>query len=256
VSARTASARGPRFARLRVPIPRRLPDPRRVLRWSIAVLVLALALGAGYVFWLRDSSLVAIERVEVVGAEGRPEVAGALTSAAEGMTTLHLDEAALQEAVADDPSVLAVSADTDFPHGLTITVDSREPAGFIADGGVVVAGDGVVLETGAERPDGIAEIEADGGAGAEPGARLDGEGLTLARIMAGAPQDLIPHIDGARVDGERGPVALVGPGIELRFGDPSSAEAKWAAAAAVLADTSLDSATYIDLAVPSRPAVG
>ena len=67
-----ASARGPRFARLRSrPCAGCLPRGG-VLRWSIVVLVLALALGAGYVFWLRDSSLVAIERVEVVGAEGAP----------------------------------------------------------------------------------------------------------------------------------------------------------------------------------------
>lgn len=257
MSARGAAvSRRPRFSRPRLPAMPTLPSPRSVLRWAIAVLVLALAIAAGYFFWLRDSSLVAIERVEIVGAEGRPEVAGPLTRAAEDMTTLHLDEAALEAAVAGEPSVLSISADADFPHGLTITVDSREPAAFIADGGLVVAGDGVVLEAGVEQPDGIVEIDADGAAGAEPGARLEGEGLALARIMAGVPEELVPHVTDARVDADHGPVATVGPGIELRFADPSRAESKWAAAAAVLADTSLDSAVYIDLAAPSRPVVG
>ena len=255
MSARASTARS-RLPRLPTPRLPALPSPRRVLRWGIALVVLALALGAGYLFWLRDSSLVAIERVSVDGAEGRPEVVAALVGAAEDMTTLHVDEAALEAAVADDPSVLSVSAEADFPHGLAIAVDSREPAAFVEDGGLVVAGDGVVLEAGAERPEDLAAIEADGAAGSEPGARLEGGGLALARIMAGAPEELIPHVTEARIDSEHGPVAIVGPGIELRFRDPSRAEAKWAAAAAVLADPGLQSAVYVDLAVPSRPAIG
>jgi hypothetical protein len=255
MSARASSARsrGPRLPAPRLPA---LPSPRRVMRWTIAALFLGLALGAGYLFWLRDSSLVAIEQVNITGAEGRPEVVGALVGAAEDMTTLHVDEAALEAAVAEDPSVLSVSAEADFPNGLTIAVDSREPAAFVEDGGLVVAGDGVVLEAGVERPEDLAAIEADGAAGAEPGTRLEGGGLALARIMAGAPEELVPHVTGARIDADRGPVAIVGPGIELRFRDPSRADAKWAAAVAVLADPATESAVYIDLAVPSRPAIG
>jgi hypothetical protein len=45
-------------------------------------------------------------------------------------------------------------------------------------------------------------------------------------------------------------------GIQLRFGTPAAARAKWAAAAAVLADKRVTTLSYIDVQVPKRPAVG
>jgi hypothetical protein len=45
-------------------------------------------------------------------------------------------------------------------------------------------------------------------------------------------------------------------GVELRFGDAASAAAKWRAAAAVLSDPGLGPLDYVDLSIPSRPAVG
>ena len=51
-------------------------------------------------------------------------------------------------------------------------------------------------------------------------------------------------------------VASLTGGIDLRFGTESQARAKWAAAAAVLADPEVTSLGYVDLQVPSRPAIG
>ena len=42
----------------------------------------------------------------------------------------------------------------------------------------------------------------------------------------------------------------------MRFGSSSGAAAKWAAAAAVLADPKLDGLTYVDVRVPERAAAG
>lgn len=231
----------------------RLPDLRRLRHYLIVGSVLVAVAAAGYLFWLRDSSLVAIERVTVTGAEGEPAVETALSAAAEEMTTLHVDEDALRAAVADQPAVLALATSTDFPHGLSIEVDVRRPVGFV-EGGAILAGDGVVLETGAERPDGLPVIEAEE---AVPGeGRAEGAALALARVLEGAPDVLLAEASAAEMTSDRGPVVEVGPGIELRFGDPSGSAEKWAAAAAVLADRELDSAAYIDLSVPSRPTVG
>lgn len=239
--------------RLRFPS---LPSPRVARRWLIAILVLAVALACGYFLWLRDSSLVAVERVTVTGADGEPGVQSALTAAAEEMTTLHVDRAALEEAVAGDPSVLSISTSTDFPHGLTIEVDSRRPVAYLPEGNAIVAGDGVVLETGAEAPDGLPVIDESAGAIGEPGSRLEAGPLALARILGAVPEPLQGQAAGGRIDEDQGPTITVGEGIELRFGDPAQAERKWAAAAAVLADPGLRSAVYIDVSVPSRPVVG
>lgn len=247
----------PRLPQLRRPRLPELPSGRVILRRVLVVAMIGIAIACGYMFWLRDSSLVAIERVTVTGVEGRPDVVSSLVGAAEGMTTLHLDQAALEAAVADDPAVLSISAEADFPNGLTIVVDSRQPAAYVDAGDAVVAGDGVVLEAGVDRPDGLPLIEAEAAAsGPASGERLAGGGLALARILGGVPEPLRAHATEAHIDEEHGPVVLVGDGIELRFGDPSQSEMKWSAAAAVLADPDLDSAVYIDLAVPSRPVVG
>lgn len=233
----------------------RLPDLRRLRRMLIAGAILALVALAGYFLWLRDSSLVAIESVIVTGAEGDPAVEAALAAAAEEMTTLHVDEEALAAAVAEEPAVLSISTSRDFPNGLAIEVDLRRPVGFIAaDGGSIVAGDGVVLETGADQPAGVPSVEARDGA--VEGERVGGEALALSKVLAGAPEVLLAEAGSAEVSADHGPVVEVGPGIELRFGDPSQAELKWAAAAAVLADPSLESAAYIDLSVPERPVTG
>ena len=234
---------------------RSLPSWRTVRRWLIVAVILAVALIAGYMLWFRDSSFVAVEKVNVTGADLAPEVAGHLSAAATGLSTLHLDRSALDAAVADDPTVIALKIDTDFPHGLTIDVESRTPAGWLAtdDGGALIAADGTVLDTGVDQPEGLPTIEADSSGLSD---RAAGQALAAARVLGAVPGPLQPQVDNARVDDEHGVVVEVTGGIELRFGSPRGAEQKWHAASAVLADPTLTSATYIDLSLPSRPAVG
>lgn len=230
------------------------PRWRIVRRWMIVALVVSAALIAGYMLWFRDSSFVAVEQVDVTGADLSPQVEAGLSNAAMGLSTLHFDRSALDAAVADDPSVVSLKIETDFPHGVTIDVQSRTPAGWIdADGGALIAADGVVLATGVEQPDGLPVIEADSSQLTD---RADGQALAAARVLGAVPAPLQPQVEKASVDSDHGVVAEVTGGIELRFGDPANAEKKWRAAAAVLADPNLTSATYIDLSVPSRPVVG
>jgi cell division protein FtsQ len=226
--------------------------PRLRNRLIIAGIVLA-ALAAAYVFWFRGSSFVEIRDVRVTGADVPPGVEEQLTAAATGLSTLNLDRGALDSAVADNPSVVGLKIETDFPHGVTIDVQSREPVGWIdADGGTVVAGDGIVLATGVDQPDGVPQI-AGGGSG---GDRLEGAALADSRVLGAAPPPLLAQTEKAVVDDRHGVVVVLDGGIELRFGSPGNADQKWRAAAAVLADPKLTSATYLDLSVPSRPVVG
>jgi cell division protein FtsQ len=218
----------------------------------VVAFLLAAALLAGYMLWFRDSSLVAIEKVEVTGTDVPSGTAAELTAAATGLSTLHLDRDAVEAAVADDPAVAGLKIDTHFPHGVTTDVESRPPAGWIDSGGVLLAADGTVLDTGVDRPDGLAEIAGD----APSGDRAGGAELAAAKVLGAVPAPLREQVVDARVDQEHGVVAELTGGIELRFGTPSAADQKWRAAAAVLADPKLTSAVYIDLSAPSRPVVG
>ena len=88
-----------------------------------------------------------------------------------------------------------------------------------------------------------------------PGGRLAGPMLQQARVLGAAPAELRPYIESSFY-GDSGVDVVLEAGVELRFGDASQAAAKWRAAAAVLADPSVNTLDYIDLRVPSRPAIG
>jgi hypothetical protein len=87
------------------------------------------------------------------------------------------------------------------------------------------------------------------------GGRLAGPMLQQARILGAAPDALRPHLASSYY-GESGVDVETTSGIELRFGDASQAELKWKAAAAVLADPSIEALDYVDLHAPARPAIG
>ncbi len=80
--------------------------------------------------------------------------------------------------------------------------------------------------------------------------------LAQAEVLGAAPDPLRPAIEGIGVEGDHGVEVALAAGVELRFGDSRNAEAKWAAAAAILADPKLDQVSFIDLRIPGRPAVG
>lgn len=85
--------------------------------------------------------------------------------------------------------------------------------------------------------------------------QLAGPALQQAQVLGAAPDALRPYLARSYY-GESGVDVELTSGIELRFGDASKASRKWKAAAAVLANPSVEALDYVDLHSPSRPAVG
>jgi hypothetical protein len=85
--------------------------------------------------------------------------------------------------------------------------------------------------------------------------RLEGPALEQVRVLAAVPDALRPYV-AASSFGESGVEVELSTGIELRFGDARRAGEKWRAAAAVLADPSVDALDYVNLIVPGRPSFG
>lgn len=236
------------------PMLRESQPARRLL---VAVLGLAVLL-AGYFFYLRDSSLVAVSHVEVRGIDpalpGAASLRADLESAASQMTTLHVRPEIVERVASDHPLVKSVSVGASFPHSLSVTVTERRPAAVVgeAGGAVVVADDGVLLR---ELPADGVDLPRLAGPKVPQGARLSGSALAQAHVLGAAPRAFVPYLEAAAED--RGGVSVqLTDGIELRFGEPSQVAAKWRAAAAVLADPSLTALDYVDLTSPRRPAVG
>ena len=231
--------------------------PPRARRWLLASAALAALLAAGYFGWLRDSSLVAVEEVEVTGltAPSAERIEQALTAAGKDMTTLHVRPQELERAVAGFPVVQAIQVSADFPHALHVRVIEHRPVAVLESGGqrVPVAGDGTLL------PD----VEVRGAlpsvsvaATTSAGRLSDRTARAFAAVAGAAPAELLARAESISPSAGRGIVVELRDGPELIFGDASRPRAKWVAAGAVLAQESARGASYLDLRIPERPAAG
>jgi cell division septal protein FtsQ len=88
-----------------------------------------------------------------------------------------------------------------------------------------------------------------------PGDRVRGHVLEQVQVLAAAPMPLRRYIAYTRY-GKTGVDVELTSGIDIHFGDEREATRKWKAAAAVLADPSVTLLSYVDVQVPSHPAVG
>jgi cell division protein FtsQ len=223
-----------------------------VLAGALAVLALA----GGVWVWLRNSSLVAVQRVTIVGVSGRDarQIRAALASAAHNMTTLDVKMSALRTAVAPYPVVKHLHVVTDFPHKMRIEVVEQVPVAMISAAGVhtAVSADGTLLHdtTVAGSLPTISLPVSPGGAS------VTGSTLQIVRLLAAAPYQLLPKLTQAGDSGAQGLEAQLRNGPKVYFGSDTDLGAKWAAAAAVLADPGSAGADYIDVTVASRPAAG
>lgn len=221
----------------------------------IAVAVLA-AVAGGYL-WLRDSSLVRVDHVEISGlsASDAERVSATLHNTAISMSTLHLDKRRLDAAVKPYASVAALKVDADFPHTLKIQVIEQRPIAALAapnDARVPVTATGIVL-TGVVADRDLPSVEV---AAPPAGPKLTDKKLLKALAVAGAaPRDLLERTDALQF-GSRGVVAALHNGPELLFGTDGEAAKKWEAAARVLAEPSAAGASYLDLRIPGRVAAG
>jgi cell division protein FtsQ len=226
------------------------------LRIGLVGVVVVALLGAGWV-WLRDSSLVAVNNVQISGitASNADQVRAALSDTATTMTTLHVRRSALLGAVARFSSVGDLKVHADFPHRLAIQVIERRPVAALAQTGqtrLPVTASGVILRgITAERDLPSVFVSRQPG-----GAKVtDRDVLHALTVASQAPGPLLAKTEQLEID-DRGVVVAMHNGPDLIFGSGASAHAKWQAAARVLAEPSAQGATYLDLRIPGRVAAG
>jgi cell division protein FtsQ len=119
---------------------------------------------------------------------------------------------------------------------------------------VPVAGDGTLLRGLAVKGE-LPTVDVEGALG--DARLLDPVARGAAAVAGAAPALLRARIDVVtRSSNDDGFVAVLRDGPELIFGSATRLHAKWAAAARVLADLDSRGASYVDLRIPGRPAVG
>ena len=228
-------------------------------RRLVLLVLIGVALSAAYMLWFRDSSLVRVERVEVTGLAIAPnagEIRAELTSAAERMTTLHLDREKLERIAARSPVVHAIEVRPDFPHDLSIRVIENKPVALLAtdEGRLPVAADGTVLE-GIEVDTALPEIRTV--AAIPSSGRLDpGGALDRVEVAAAAPPELRAKVASITIQPDKGYVAELQDGPVVWLGGHDRLAEKWDAAAAILATESSAGAEYLDVRTPERAAAG
>lgn len=225
---------------------------RRNLRLVAAIVALAGILGSGWLL-IRDSDLVAVQRVEVTGASGaqRDALRDALTTAGREMTTLHVRRDVLERAVAPYAVVAAVAAEAELPSTLRVRVTEHVAVATLvsSESAVPVAADGTVLRGTTAKAVPALKLRSLPG-----GERLtDPRALGTLKLLARAPEPLRRRATNA-FHGPRGLTVQLDRGPSVHFGSGERLTAKWASLTAVLAGRGARHATAIDVRVPEHPA--
>jgi cell division protein FtsQ len=218
--------------------------------------VLLLVLYGGYMLWFRNLSWFAVDEVTVDGAStSQGQIRTALEQVSADMTTLHLKDDQLREAVAQFPTVASISAGTSFPHTLHVKISERLPVAWVRLHGhdMAVSADGYLLSGLDFDTHAMPRIDGVGAAGA----RLNGDAAAQAAILGATPGSLRELITSSSwIEDDGGVVVELENGPEIRFGDGSRAADKWSAAVAVLSGSERGSPSYLDVSVPDRPVAG
>ena len=231
---------------------------RRLLGYALAVLAAAALLYAG----ARETSAFAFRSVELAGAKGAvsKDVRKALRTL-EGESLVALDPAAIEDLLRSVPTVRDATVDRAFPHTLAVSVEPERPLVVLEDGkrAWLVAESGRVIaahEPGA-RPS-LPRLVADVPEPPAVGGTLDGVRMAETLAALAAVPRRFPGVAAAE-GGESGLVLTLENGLEVRLGEPVDAEAKLAAAAAVIKALSADELalyTYVDASVSARVVAG
>lgn len=194
--------------------------------------------------------------LQVEGATGSraAQIEAAIEASAQDQSTFRMSQDKLMAAVSDYPEVAEIQVAAHPPFRVDLTVVMRPPVGRAQIGGrtFTVAGDGTVLERAGEAA--VPKLDSSLGALLLRDGRLVGDGGAL-RVLGTAPEQLLDLVRVVR-RGDAGLEIELQRGPRLIFGSAESAVSKWAAATAVIADGAATRATYIDVRVPGRPAVG
>src|SRR3954452_7934322 len=165
---------------------------RRWLAWRyvLAVVLVLAVVGVGiYAVWF--SSWLAVDHIEVSGAQ--TVSAGDLRTRSgidEGEPLARVDLARAERRIGALAVVKSVSVTRQWPHGVLISVQEREPIAVVEIGGQLrgVDEDGVVFRTYKKAPPGLPRVETSIGTTSDALKEA-------AKVVAALPQDLSLQVD-------------------------------------------------------------
>ena len=223
--------------------------------------ITAVAVIVGGYFAARETSMFAVQRIEVTGA--RPSVIQRVDAALaplDGTSLLALNAADFDERLSSLRDVSLVSYDRAFPHTAKVVVSAERPVAVLRRGSQawIVTERGRVLQSvGDARESDLPRIWDADAPVPSPGEVLTAdEALRPARLLGGvlsADSDLFGHVREARyADGDLS--LVLGTGTEIRLGDAADLALQLAVAGRVL-EAAGSGMQYVDVSVPERAVV-
>lgn len=246
----TVLATAERFAE-RTRLRRRLT--RRRLAWTAAGVAAVGALG-----WVAFvSPVLALDLAEVsVAGEGTvvdPAVVMAVVAEHEGTPLPRLDTVELRRRVLDVPGVRAAEVVRDWPHGLTITLESREPvaavpapAGDGAGGFLLLDTEGVQVGRAAEPPAGLPVVDVPSGE--------DARAMTaVLAVLQALPPELAAQVTGAGAASEDTVHLTLADGARVEWGSAEQSALKARVLLTLRGAPASAGASVFDVAAPTMP---
>ena len=236
--------------------PRRRPEPisryqapgsARMLarlRWLLTIVpILFVAAGTYYVL---NSPWLTIQEVRIQGTENLDQASLIEISGLKGRSMFGLPVDGARRRLMSIPQVKSVSIERDWPDGVTIRLEERQPVAFWSVGGqdYVVSDGGYVLGGGA--PDGPAPriVEVGNERTLNVGDLVQPDAIALAqRIFEESPRFLGEDVHVLEYRAGVGVTAVFHGGMRVTFGDERSYEYKVAVLAELLGELSLQGET-------------
>jgi cell division protein FtsQ len=226
---------------------------------SLLVAFAALAAGLAALLLARETSLFAVERVDVRGAP--PGVTRQVEKAladVRGESLLSLDAVRLRTVLEALPTVRAASLDRAFPHRLVVDVVPEQAVAVVRQGASawLVSDRGRVMAGVARRSrSALPRIWVPRTVPLEAGSVATGELRTAVIAVAPLRALRFPgHVAAVASTGRELTMRLRG-GLLVQLGEPGDVRLKLAVAARILPLLEPETA-YLDVSVPERPVAG
>ncbi len=256
-------------ARVVVPIRHRRKKRRGLISLvpsahTLVLLFAALAVVVGLYVLALESSLFAIEKVQIKGAT--PTLSrqiNAVVKPFRGRSLVGLNQAGLERAILAIPEVRTARVDRDFPNTLRVFVAREHPVAVLRrgrDAWVIAASGKVVRPLRRGRGQGLPRIWTSSAMAVVVGEPVTDVGVRTAIKVLVALDDSKHSLRPTSVVAHNGDLTLtLGSNIELRFGDASQAALKLAVSEKILPGLTpppAGSIAYLDVSVPDRPVGG
>jgi cell division septal protein FtsQ len=225
------------------------------------VVVAAAALAGGAYAAALETSIFAVEKLDVVGGTPRAqsEIRKALAPEL-GRSLVKIDSAELGRRIASLPDVVGVTYDRRFPHTLHIRVSAERPILLLRRGSDtwLVSARGRVLRTLANpRLSSLPRVWIPKQTDVRVGHLLPAaDGAAAATALAPIrPRAFVSGIRSVTGDGAEMLTLVLRSGLQIRLGDVGDLRLKLAIARRVLGAVGADATTtgYVDVSVPERP---